>query len=140
MLFRSVRERDFAGAMTDSLPNPAPVSADTEPLECDYVLRLKDLRPLASILPHTFLLADGVLHGSIARRTDGTMDLAMTADSLGVILREREAPGATQASAPDTTKPFSLPRFGTGTPRVQLVAPSHLELVATGVAEDPSKE
>jgi hypothetical protein len=81
------------------------INSCSDSIDFDYYVRLKDLRPLAGFIPKTFLLANGAVSGSVFGCPNGDISLIMEADSLGLILRNRDTladlahPGLAQANA-----------------------------------------
>ncbi len=150
-LITAIGNRDFSEK--DKFIATAYTRGDS--MDFDYNLHVKDLRALADFIPHTFLLGQGTLSGKVSGSANADLNVTAIGDSVAFILRDRPFVDSTQiesdselvASAKSTvdslharhndTAALSLPKFGSGTPRIQL-QPTNFRLALSHLSNDSS--
>ncbi len=142
-LLTAIEHRDFP--LKDHIPILSKTKKDS--IDFDYALQIKDLRSFADFFPNTFLLGHGRVSGVVHGNANGDLTIAMNADSLGFILRDRPSVDSVPLVKIDTfskinpsahrdTSALALPKFGAGTPRIHLMPTSFL-ITLQDLSNDP---
>lgn len=133
---------------TDSLAPPhSKLSCDS--IDFKYLLNVKDLRPLAALLPRTLLIANGKVSGNVVGCADDELNIDAKGDFTSFVMRPRRfTADSTINQAVDTalvnplltakdslTKDSTLKNAGT---RIQLT-PTTFEIQLQHVGKDPKE-
>lgn len=151
-LLTAIQRREFPEANVHY-----PLESCGDSLDFAYRINVKDLRPVAAFMPQLFMLSEGELGGNVWGCRHGDLNLTLKSDSLGFIMRNRpdseftsitsldtsvvaHIDSSIRATLPDSLKrtALSLPSFTSGVPRLH-VTPTHINLVAHNISDDPSK-
>jgi hypothetical protein len=142
-LLTAIENRDFPSR--ENFPLRSRINKDS--IDFDYSLQIKDLRSFADFFPNTFLLGQGEISGVVHGNANGDLTIAMNADSLGFIVRDRPSVDSVPSIKIDTvsqihptahrdTAALALPKFGVGTPRIHLM-PTSFFLTLQDLSNDP---
>ncbi len=142
-LLTAIENRDFP--RQEELPPLSKTRVDS--VDFDYRLQIKDLRPLVDFLPQDFLLAQGIISGTVSGSAHGDLNMTANGDSVAFILRNRLSIDSNMVESLDSatdslvtrhtdTAALSLPKFGAGTPRIQLL-PTTFRFALHDLSNDP---
>jgi hypothetical protein len=135
---------------TDSLAPPHSLLA-CDSIDFAYDLNVKDLRPLAALMPKTMLVANGTIAGRVTGCADDEMNIDAKGNLTSFVMRPRLSPadsslfnatdtsvGITLTNAKDTTGKDSAARATSGGTRIQLT-PTIFEVRLAHVGKDPKE-
>ncbi len=141
-LLTALKNRDFS-QRAEVVPTR---NESTDSIDFDYRVQIKDLRSFADFYPQTFLLGEGALSGNIHGSAQDGLNVNVNGDSVAFIVRDRPSLDSDVAISADSgsakapaahrdTAVLALPKFGSGTPRIQLM-PTTFHLALDNLSND----